>query len=149
MFKLLASTALAVVLLSTPVSAEESYIESLPDGNMKIALNNVHHEMAECAAYYRLSEAGMRKRGDEESISLANHQYKTLIILLQRANILHREETTIARMEMALKIMYEEMHDSWSNFSIVINKYTWRCKEVLENPEKRIRFYFDKANNEN
>ena len=45
---------------------------------------------------------------------------------------------------MVTQMMMDEMKNDWSNWAVVVNKYGPTCKEVSENPVKRLEFWLHK-----
>ena len=59
---------------------------------------------------------------------------------------MHRVETTKARIELSMETLLGEMHNDFSNFSILMKTYAHLCKEVAEEPEKRVDYWTNKTN---
>ena len=59
---------------------------------------------------------------------------------------MHRVDTTEARIELSMKTLRGEMRNDMTNFSILLKTYASLCKEVAEEPEKRIDYWTSKAN---
>jgi len=139
----------AVVLMTVvPVAqAEEklSFIESLKDQPaLQKAFNEMHFEVCTCFAYYTIGIHGLEQ---------SNAKAKDIAVYkeLQRAMwevavMMSRVDTTEARIDLSMKALRDEMHNDMTNFSILLNKYSSLCKEVAEQPEKRIDYWASKAN---
>ena len=103
------------------------------------AMNNFAHELADCAAFYMLSS---KAPGLDESTS------KKLLdgglVFSELSAKFTNEKLALARFELAVESMGREMENNWSNFSILLNKYGYPCKDLLENPEAKLQHWLNK-----
>lgn len=107
-------------------------------------LDSISGHYAECAAYFTIVYHGMVS--SNELAAAANYGQLqeaainyALQLALEGRTIEMAAEVTKSRMEMYMKKMKEEAGNDNANISILINKYHFRCKEALENPENYIR----------
>ena len=49
-----------------------------------------------------------------------------------------------ARVKMAFQRMQDEMGSDFINFSVILDKYAYYCKDVIEKPEQRIQYWENK-----
>ena len=113
--------ACAIVLMTVvPVAhAEEklSFIESMKDQpSLQKAFNEMHYELCTCIAYYMIGTHALEE-SNAQSKSIA-HFKELQYVLLERAVMMHRVETTKARIELSMETLLGEMHNDFSNFSI-------------------------------
>ena len=54
------------------------------------------------------------------------------------------EKVTIARLELDVKSMASEIGKDISNISILMNKYSNRCEEIMEDPDKMMNEWVEK-----
>lgn len=103
------------------------------------ARNNLAHDFAECAAYYQLM--GEQPRIDDA----AKKNFSDVSASLMQLSVgLTSLKLAYARFEMALKTLTREMDNNWGNLSIVLNKYAYPCKDMVENPQARLQYWLDK-----
>lgn len=50
-----------------------------------------------------------------------------------------------ARVALATETMKREMNRNWSNFSIINQKYGYRCLDLSNSPETRLRYWLEKT----
>jgi hypothetical protein len=103
------------------------------------ARNNLAHELAECAAYYHLS-GQMQGLTDAQKKAFTDSSAS----LMQLSISLTSVKVGFARFELSMKTMTREMDNNWENYSIVLNKYAFPCKDLAENPDTRLRYWLDK-----
>ena len=103
------------------------------------ARTNFAHELAECAAYFVVSSnaPGLGEALKNKLSSIGQN------LLVLSAN-LTSQELALARLELAVKIMKEEIKSNWENMSILNNKYGFDCKKVKNNPEDRLKYWLNK-----
>lgn len=104
------------------------------------AVNNLAHDYAECAAYYTLAAKGAGKSDTELVGKLSEAGSQAIEMSVGLTN----KEVATARYNMALKSMMDDMSDSFDNFSIVINKYADLCRDVMDNPRDRLKYWQDR-----
>lgn len=103
------------------------------------ALVNFSHELAECAAYFLLYS--LAPGLDEDTSKELYYRYE---LSTQAALATSNEDVTKARIELATKTMQRDMKGSWSNMSIINNKYGYTCIDLLEDPEARMNYWYEK-----
>ena len=119
------------------------------DEIVKEISNNVSEEYITCAAYFSIVSEAMRRSGDAE-VASKYEAYRDLAV--QYALIAAKEGRTqemaervsLARFELNVKSMTNEIDNDIGNISILLNKYSARCKEIMEDPEKVMVEWGDK-----
>lgn len=106
----------------------------------ELAVNNLAHDFAQCAAYYTLASKGAGKR--DADLALKMNQAANLA--LEMSTELTSKKVTAARYNMSLKSMMDDMDDTFNNFSIVINQYADQCKELMDDPKTRLQYWLDR-----
>lgn len=102
---------------------------------------NLASDFAECAAFYSISLEGFKRTG--EDTTMVNEAFQTALYFgIQFSNF----KVTEARIKLSMDEQTELMGHDFSNFAILIEKYAKFCKELLENPEKRLQFWLDNRN---
>ncbi|MET3051893.1 hypothetical protein ABXV19_08710 [Pseudomonas alkylphenolica] len=106
----------------------------------ELAVNNLAHDFAQCAAYYTLGSKGAEKRDPDLAVKMD----QAASFALEMSTGLTSKKVAAARYNMSLKSMMEDMDDSFNNFSIVINEYADQCKEIMDDPKTRLQYWLDK-----
>ncbi|EJM09794.1 hypothetical protein PMI21_05526 [Pseudomonas sp. GM18] len=104
------------------------------------ALNNLAHELAECAGFYVVSAKILESQNPE----LAERSNKAADTALDYSKALTSAKLTRARTEMAIKSMLKDLDNDVSNFSILLNKYADQCGETVSDPVKRMDYWKQK-----
>ena len=132
----------AILCIALSATAQEpSSIEQESDPVVKQAMNNWHDEIVRCAAYYAIALEGIREDGSADTVSRLEN---VIVRLLDKAYNLHREDTTDARLRLSTEALLDEMHKDFSNFSILMDKYSSLCKEAVENSGHRLAYWYTK-----
>lgn len=120
----------------------------IADEKQTYILNNLQEDFTTCYSYYKIAGEGI-SRGrelDQETIDGLN---RSADIALQSAYLIGQQlnmktEAMSARVEMAFQKMSDEMGSDFINFSVILNKYAYYCKDVIEKPEQRMQYWEDK-----
>ena len=99
---------------------------------------NLASDYAECAAYYMFMINSDKKLKNSPGLNRSAEASYDLAVGFSNNKV------TNARIELATDKFIEELGGSLSNAAILINKYGRLCKEILENPDKRIKYRTDK-----
>jgi len=118
------------------------------DEKQTYVLNNLQEDFTTCYSYYKIAGEGI-SRGrelDQETIDGLN---RSADIALQSAYLIGQQlnmktEAMSARVEMAFQKMSDEMGSDFINFSVILNKYAYYCKDVIEKPEQRMQYWENK-----
>lgn len=134
--------ALSLLLLTSAAHSEETVpmIDRVTDPEIRDAINNAHHEMVICLAFWTISVEGLRRKdpNSPEAADIDKHSASLLGTILY----LHSPEVTAARYKMAIADQMNRMKRDYVNFSLLIADHFETCKAIGESPvgyvEKRI-----------
>ncbi len=104
------------------------------------AVNNLAHELAECAGFYLLSSKLIQAQKPE----LAEQSRQAAVSALAYSKALTSEKLTHARTEMAIKSMLKEIDNDVVNYSILLNQYADQCSETVADPVTRMDYWSKK-----
>ena len=118
---------------------------SSADEKQTYVLNNLQEDFTTCYSYYKIAGEGI-SRGrelDQETIDGLNRSAEIALesayLIGQQLNM--KTETMSARVKMAFQRMQDEMGSDFINFSVILDKYAYYCKDVIEKPEQRIQYW--------
>ena len=118
------------------------------DEKQTYVLNNLQEDFTTCYSYYKIAGEGI-SRGrelDQETIDGLNRSAEIALesayLIGQQLNM--KTEAMSARVKMAFETMQKEMGSDFINFSIILDKYAYYCKDVIEKPEQRIKYWENK-----
>ena len=106
--------------------------------------DNFSHELVVCSAYFDIAAEGIRRTGlaGSEEAAIA---YETASMQLGAlARKLSRDDVVLARYKLALEDHIKTIRGDYSNLSLLTVKYSDLCKQVLEKPEARLKYWRDK-----
>lgn len=103
------------------------------------ATNNFGHEAAECAAYFLLASTAPNL--DATTVAGLHQRFEQL---LEISVVSTTPELTKARVQLATETMKREMKGNWSNFSIINQKYGYKCLDLSNDPDSRARYWRQK-----
>ncbi len=131
---MLTRTAIAATcfLVAGTALAEEPLIDRTDDPALRIAINNAHHEMAACVAFYTIGSEGVRRRDPSDQLitTLEQARTKLLTTMLQ----LHHPDVTQARIAMEFGSQMKRMREDFSNFSLLLLEHAEPCKTIAQDP---------------
>lgn len=110
----------------------------------KLAGNNLSHEHVICGAYFAAVGQCLKTRPDLEAKNSLGSQYSAISeTVLERGRLFGlaagvSEKATIARFQISLKMMVEDMEASCSNISVLFAKYGDSCRALAEDPRPRL-----------
>jgi len=123
-------------------------VSVIADEKQTYVLNNLQEDFTTCYCYYKIAGEGI-SRGrelDQEAINglnrSANIALESAYLIGQQLNM--KTEAMSARVNMAFQKMQDEMGSDFINFSVILDKYAYYCKDVIEKPELRIQYWEDK-----
>lgn len=130
---------LALISIATNVCAG-----SKEDDISNQIYDNISHEYVDCGAYFIIVSQVIKNTKEGET---ADQYAKLSDMAMNYALIVAKEgrssemaqKVTLARYEIAVKSMIDEIDSDVSNISILSNKYAFRCKDAMENPEKMMK----------
>ena len=133
-----------VVLTSTPAAyAQEGEL----DNNTRLALANFVAEMVECSVYYAIN--GQLQDGFGNQWKMGKDYQKLsenmgLAAFALAKTIKMKTETLTAMAESDAREMGQSIDQDAINIRILSNKYGIFCKNLVENPEERMRYWVEK-----
>ena len=137
--------ALIYLFLSTNLFAQ-----SASDKAMAWINSNMIDEHANCYVFYKISEEGLNRDTTKAKVnyaSITDSLINKMLILGQHSSI--KEETILAKIELGMKDLKNQMGGDFKNYSIILNKYGQFCKDLVEKPENRMKHWADRAIKEN
>ena len=111
-------------------------------------LNNLQEDFTTCYSYFKIAEEGL-SRGSKTNQDTTSGLRRSADISLESAYLVGKQlnmktEAMTARVKMSFEKMQKEMGSDFINFSIVLDKYAYYCKEVIEKPEERMQYWENK-----
>ena len=121
---------------------------AISDEKKTYVLNNLQEDFTTCYSYFKIAEEGFSrgKNVDEKTIAGLRRSSE---ISLQSAYLVGEElnmkiESMKARVKMSFEKMQKEIGSDFINFSVILDKYAYYCKEVIEKPEERMIYWENK-----
>ena len=121
---------------------------AISDEKKTYVLNNLQEDFTTCYSYFKIAEEGFSrgKNVDEKTIAGLRRSSE---ISLQSAYLVGEElnmkiEAMKARVKMSFEKMQKEIGSDFINFSVILDKYAYYCKEVIEKPEERMTYWENK-----
>ena len=133
------------LFLSTNLFAQSSTNKALAWIN-----SNLIDEHANCYVFYKISEEGLNRDTTKPKVNYANitdSLINKMSILGKQSSI--KQETILAKIELSMKDLKNQMNGDFKNYSIILNKYGQFCKDLVEKPENRMKHWADRAIKEN
>ena len=126
------------------------FAQSASDKAMAWINSNMIDEHANCYVFYKISEEGLNRDTTKAKVnyaSITDSLINKMLILGQHSSI--KEETILAKIELSMKDLKNQMGGDFKNYSIILNKYGQFCKDLVEKPENRMKHWADRAIKEN
>ena len=126
------------------------FAQSASDKAMAWINSNLMDEHANCYVFYKISEEGLNRDTTKPKVnyaSITDSLINKMLILGQHSSI--KEETILAKIELSMKDLKNQMGGDFKNYSIILNKYGQFCKDLVEKPENRMKHWADRAIKEN
>ena len=105
------------------------------------AIANLASDFAECTAYYIIVAEALRRDAKEvmahEALEASDRAY---IYAIQFSS----PKVAAASVRLAFDKQRKEMHHDFSNFPILTLKYGEMCRDALDSPEKRLKYWQEK-----
>lgn len=118
------------------------------DEKQTYVLNNLQEDFTTCYSYYKIAGEGI-SRGrdlDQETIDGLNRSAEIALesayLIGQQLNM--KTEAMSSRVKIAFQRIQDEMGSDFINFSVILDKYAYYCKDVIEKPEQRIQYWENK-----
>lgn len=140
-------TLITLIILVAHAYASDSAIDV-----KNAAFNNISEEFVACASYFSIVSHALEKSAKKETsieyeISMQTALDYALIAAQEGRTKEMAQKVTLARFEMHMKDMTKDIDGNFSNISILMNKYAYRCKAVMEKPEAMMKEWVNKAIN--
>jgi hypothetical protein len=126
------------------------FAQSASDKAMAWINSNMIDEHANCYVFYKISEEGLNRDTTKPKVnyaSITDSLINKMLILGKHSSI--KEETILAKIELSMKDLKNQMGGDFKNYSIILNKYGQFCKDLVEKPENRMKHWADRAIKEN
>jgi hypothetical protein len=133
------------LFLSTNLFAQSSTNKALAWIN-----SNLIDEHATCYVFYQTSEEGLNRNTTKPKVSYKNitdSLINKMLLLAKQSSI--KVEAITAKIQFSMNDFEKEMGSDFKNYSIVANKYGQFCKDLVEKPENRMKYWADRAIKEN
>ena len=129
MFLSAAIFAMSMALVSSPARAQELQ-----------AMNNFHHEMAECIAFYRAIATCSANDGSKGA-ALTERAEKAgeallMYYLVLGDNLGITDDAAKSRLLLSAKEMMKLINNSCMNFSSLLTRYSNKCVAISNDPAK-------------
>ena len=109
--------------------------------------NNMAQETVECAAYFGIVSVGFENSNKPDAAKkyeeIRDNALERATIVTEKAGL--KPETVGARFNIAVEEMSKRIDMNTSNISILMNDYRDLCTEVMNDPEKRGRYWTERA----
>jgi hypothetical protein len=112
--------------------------------------SNLIDDHAVCYVFYQTSEEGLNRDTTKSKVdykNLTDAIINKMFILAKNSSI--KEEAILAKIELTMNDFKKQMGGDFKNYSIVLNKYGQFCKDLIVNPEPRMRYWVDRSIKEN
>ena len=110
---------------------------------------NLQHDYTNCYCYYKISEEGVKRTKtslkDEAVKKLAEAAERSLMGAFKVGEALNMKlEAMTARVKISLEIMKKEVDEDYVNISILIDKYGYMCRDLINDPKSRVDYWRQK-----
>ena len=126
------------------------FAQSTSEKAMAWINSNLIDEHATCYVFYMTSEEGLNRDPTKPKITnkkLTDSLISRMLILAEKSSI--KQETILAKIELSMKKIKNEMRNDFKNYSIILNKSGEFCQNLVERPEVRMKYWTDRAIKEN
>ena len=125
-----------ILSLTLPATAAEPYV----------AVNNLTHEYAVCAAYFGVVSIAFENSNDPTTAAqyseLMNHALTYALASGDSIGLL--QETTASRYKIAIEEMQDRIDGNTANISVLYGDYMKSCTVAMEDPERRLGYWLSK-----
>ena len=113
---------------------------------------NLQQDFSDCYAYYKISEEGVRKSKsntkDNAIPKLVEASERSLLGAAEVGGAINmKQEAMIARIQLALKDLGNQMGSDYANISILIVRYGDMCNDLINDPKNRTEYWRSKFKN--
>ena len=138
---LLVAVAMMFFVIIDPLRSEEM------DEKTRMAMTNFLYELSECTVYFMIIGEGEGNSGS----TIINKNYKKLgkemglATLGIAKSIGMKQEALMTIMQRYSKEMGNQIDNDGINISILVEKHGVFCKDLVENPKKRILYWQNRS----
>jgi hypothetical protein len=102
------------------------------------ALNNLQHELSNCAMFYQISAEGNKRNGSANSAATSKQAHslkeQSLAFAITIGNMTGMSLKGMkARLELSFDRQMNEMDNNFVNYSILLKQYVYTCADLLKN----------------
>jgi hypothetical protein len=110
------------------------------------AKNNLAHELANCAAYYMIAKEGFERGGvgTDQARAAVVVMDESIKLGVELSAKLTSEELAVSRVKLAIEENRRKMIGTMDNFSIIAAEFAFPCKDLIEAPDKRMKYWLEK-----
>ena len=110
---------------------------------------NLQEDYTNCYCYYKISEEGVKRTKtslkDEAVKKLAEAAERSLMGAFEVGEALNMKlEAMTARVKLSLESMKKEVDEDYVNISILIDKYGYMCRDLINDPKSRVDYWRQK-----
>ena len=109
----------------------------------KYVLQNLNQDFIHCYAYWKINALGAERAGDQRRTKLfSDTADRYLNESLGISKLIDMSmEAVIAASELSIESIGNEMDHDFVNVSIIVNKYSKFCKNLLERTDQRVEYW--------
>ncbi len=140
---ILAAVCLSVSVLSVDaVSGFSPALGAEINERQRQKLNNLQHELSECAMFYSITAEGTKKSGSARGLENSKRSGQLSDQMIELAVMLGpvigmNQKGIEARFRISFNGMMDEMDDNFVNYSILLEKHAVSCAQLMEDFPKR------------
>lgn len=110
---------------------------------------NLQQDYTNCYCYYKISEEGVKRsktsQKDDAVEKLAEAAERSLMGAFKVGEELNMKlEAMTARVKLSLESMKKEVDEDYVNISILIDKYGYMCRDLINDPKSRVDYWRQK-----
>jgi hypothetical protein len=140
-------SALAAIAMCVSVSVHAGYLLVPPDEEvMRLVRDDVAGEAAACSVYFALTAAMM-----ERSLAAGSDRDKEVTDWVRSSNAalaiadaVGNKEKTSAVVKLTGEHIKRVTNGSFENFAVVAAEYAYPCKDLIDEPTKRVAYWMEK-----
>ena len=125
--------AFAAILMCGPMPVSGAEVTE----TQRSALNNLQHEVSECAMFYSISEEASDRNNSALAKNMSKHSRKLKDNFVEAAVTLAAAigmvpDAVKARFRMSFNAMMDQMNDNFVNYSILLEKHAVSCAKLYD-----------------
>ena len=136
---------LGILVLGLFLNSSNAFSDAIND----YIFTNLQQDYTNCYCYYKISEEGVKRSKtslkDDEVEKLAEAAERSLMGAFKVGEALNmKQEAMTARVKISLESMKEEVDEDYVNISILIDKYGYLCRDLINDPKSRVDYWRQK-----